>query len=330
VRVALGAGALAAAAALAACGATTPAKPKVWPGSAATHPGKGPSHLAVAEDTDVLPLNLLVAEADNRLVSLSPRGQVVWHAHQSDPTQVFVSRTGRTLVIAERRRALVVMRRVDNLDVSYRYGKLRSPQTALETRSGDVVIADPGSCTIVFVSPASQRPLETLGTPGVCVHRAPASFAAPDAAFPAGGGELVVTERDPGWIDVLSRDGKPIEEIRLRGLRDPSDANAYGDGRLIVTARTDPGEVEELGARGGAVTWSYGPTTGSGRLDDPSLARVLPDGDVLIVDSGNDRIIVVDPRGDRIVWQYGHTGQAGKAAGYLDDPGSATLVPIGP
>jgi DNA-binding beta-propeller fold protein YncE len=59
------------------------------------------------------------------------------------------------------------------------------------------------------------------------------------------------------------------------------------------------------------------------------LARVLADGDVLVVDSGNDRVIVLDPKTDAIVWQYGHTGIAGTRPGYLDEPLSATLVPLG-
>jgi hypothetical protein len=36
---------------------------------------------------------------------------------------------------------------------------------------------------------------------------------------------------------------------------------------------------------------------------------------------------VVDPATNRIVWQYGHTGQAGSAPGYLNDPDGVDLVP---
>jgi hypothetical protein len=316
---------------LAACGSGAPARrarARVWPGSAATHPGKGPSHLSVARDTRVLPLNLLVAERDDRLVSISPRGQIVWRLRQSDPTQAFVSRTGRTLVITESRRSLVAMRRVDNHQVSFVYRRLDEPETALETPSGQVVIADPGSCTVVLVSPATGRELRTLGRTGDCVHDPPGAFAHPDAAFPAADGELVVTERDPAWIDVLSARDRLLEEIRLAGWSAGSDASAFGRAGLIVAERRDPGAVEELD-RNGAPLWRYGPSAGPGELDQPVLARVLADGDVLVVDSGNDRVIVLDPKSDAIVWQYGHTGIPGTRPGYLDDPLSATLVPLG-
>jgi hypothetical protein len=323
--------AVASALTLAACGSGAPAsraRARVWPGSAATHPGSGPSHLSVARDTRVLPMNLLVAERDDRLVSISPRGQIVWRLRQRDPTQAFVSRTGRTLVITESRRSLVAMRRVDNHRVSFVYRRLDEPETALETASGAVVIADPGSCTVVLVSPATRRELRTLGRTGDCVHDPPRAFAHPDAAFPAADGELVVTERDPAWIDVLSARDRVLDTVRLAGWSDASDASAFGQSGLIVAERRDPGAVEELD-RSGAPLWRYGPRAGPGELDRPVLARVLADGDVLVVDSGNDRLIVLDPRTDVIVWQYGHTGSAGTRPGYLDDPLSATLVPLG-
>jgi hypothetical protein len=36
---------------------------------------------------------------------------------------------------------------------------------------------------------------------------------------------------------------------------------------------------------------------------------------------------VVDPATNRIVWQYGHTGVAGRGPGYLNDPDGVDLVP---
>ena len=37
-------------------------------------------------------------------------------------------------------------------------------------------------------------------------------------------------------------------------------------------------------------------------------------------DDNNDRVLVIDTRTKRIVWQYGHTGVAGTAPGYLNGP----------
>jgi hypothetical protein len=297
----------------------------------------------VAKDTSALALNVLIADdGNNRLVSVSPRGQVVWQKRQADPGEAFVSRTGRTLLIAENARSVMLMRRVDNYRISYVYGlaghpgagedRLSDPQTALETVTGEIVIADHDNCRVLLLTTSSVRPVKVLGAPGQCVHHvtsAPVSFAYPDAAFPTPDGGLVVTEQRPAWVDLLGPSDALLSATPLPTFSAPSDANETASGELIVTDATDPGKVVELDPTTGTSVWTYGPTSGPGELDRPAIARVLAGGDVLVADSGNDRVIVIDPKTDAIVWQYGHTHLAGTAPGYLHDPGSITLVPIG-
>lgn len=315
----------------------------VAPGSAAAHTGVGPSYLTVAKDTAVLPLNVLIADTDNnRLVSVSPRGQLVWTKSQSDPGAAFLSRTGRTVIIAERSQASVVMRRVDNGRVSYVYGRagqpgsadnrLSDPQTAQETPTGEIVVADLGNCRVLYLATSSDQPVSSLGAPGRCVHHVvsgPVTFAHPDAAFPTANGGIVVTEQRPAWVDVLSQNDTLRSAIALPRFSAPSDANEAGPNDIIVTDRTQPGKIAELARATGAAVWTYAPTSGPGELDRPALARILPGGDVLVADSGNDRVIVIDPTNNKIVWQYGHTDTPGTEPGYLHNPGSVTLVPIG-
>jgi hypothetical protein len=288
----------------------------------------------------VLALNLLIAQGDDRLIAISPRGQVVWRKHQADPGQVFVSHTGRTLVIAEPQADVVVLRRVDSGAVSFFFGRrhrpgsgrnrLDDPQTAIETATGSVAIADSGNCRILLVAPGAARARQIIGRTGVCVHSArPLSFADPDSALAAARGQIIVTERSAGRVDVLSGTGRLVETIAVKGFTAASDASMFAGGRIVVADRTDPGRVDELDAKSGALLWRYGPATGPGALDDPAMASVLANGDVLVVDSGNDRVVVIDRQTGAIVWQYGHTGVSGRTPGYLDDPLSATLVPIG-
>ena len=78
--------------------------------------------------------------------------------------------------------------------------------------------------------------------------------------------------------------------------------------------------------RRGKLLWRYAPTGGQA-LDHPSLALPLPNGDIVCTDDYNDRVIVVDPRTNKVVWQYGHTGVAGRRPGYLDNPDGVDLVP---
>ena len=47
---------------------------------------------------------------------------------------------------------------------------------------------------------------------------------------------------------------------------------------------------------------------GAAALNHPSLALPLPNGNILVNDDYNDRVIVISPKTNRIVWQYGHAG----------------------
>ncbi len=62
----------------------------------------------------------------------------------------------------------------------------------------------------------------------------------------------------------------------------------------------------------------------------PSLALPLPNGNIAVNDDYNDRVVVIDPRRNRIVWQYGHTGVPGAAPGYLNIPDGMDLMPCRP
>jgi hypothetical protein len=46
-----------------------------------------------------------------------------------------------------------------------------------------------------------------------------------------------------------------------------------------------------------------------------------------VTDDCNDRVIVIDPVSNRIVWQYGRTGVAGSRPGYLSKPDGVDVTP---
>ena len=52
-----------------------------------------------------------------------------------------------------------------------------------------------------------------------------------------------------------------------------------------------------------------------------------PNGLIAANDDYDHRVIVIDPRTNRIVWQYGHTGVPGTAPGFLDKPDGLDLLP---
>ena len=66
---------------------------------------------------------------------------------------------------------------------------------------------------------------------------------------------------------------------------------------------------------------------GAAALNHPSLALPLPNGNILVNDDYNHRVIVISIKTNRIIWQYGHNGVPGRAAGYLDNPDGVDLAP---
>jgi hypothetical protein len=105
----------------------------------------------------------------------------------------------------------------------------------------------------------------------------------------------------------------------------PSDSNQIAPDRYLTVDYAQPGQIVIFN-RAGRTLWRF---RGSGRdvLNHPSLGLPLPNGDIVVNDDFNHRVIVVDPRTNRIVWQYGHTRSAGRGPGYLNNPDGVDLVP---
>jgi hypothetical protein len=124
---------------------------------------------------------------------------------------------------------------------------------------------------------------------------------------------------------VLGHDGRPVTDTHPPGFSYPSDTNEVHPGVFLSADYTSPGAIETFTATG-RLLWRYEPT-GASALDQPSLALPLPNGDVLANDDKNDRVIVIDPHTNRIVWQYGYTHQPGSQPGYLANPDGVDLAP---
>jgi hypothetical protein len=77
----------------------------------------------------------------------------------------------------------------------------------------------------------------------------------------------------------------------------------------------------------GKLLWRWGPTSGTWRMDHPSLGTPLANGDIVINDDARDRVIVLDPTTRKVVWQYGHTDIPGTGPGYLSDPDGHQPIP---
>ena len=109
--------------------------------------------------------------------------------------------------------------------------------------------------------------------------------------------------------DIEEKEGKPLDLFHanyLDWIEAPLGPDAdprFAPGRVLVTLRHQDAVVL-FDWRSGELLWSWG----RGQLRRPHDASVLDDGNVLIFDNqtGADasRILEVDPRSDRIVWEY--------------------------
>jgi DNA-binding beta-propeller fold protein YncE len=315
-------------------------------GSASARGRSSGGHLLAGSDPSVLPGPVLIADRDNnRLLEVSPTGQVLWRFPESGdlaprqsfnlPDDAFFSPDGSEIVATQEDDFAISVVDVARSRIVYRYGHpgvpgsepdyLHNPDDAMLTPGGALLSADIKNCRIVVIRPPAHRVAQQLGETGNCTHELGVSYGSPNGAFPMSNGDTVVTEINGDWIDVLGPGGKPVTDTHPPGFSYPSDTNEVSPGVFLSVDYTNPGAIETF-TTSGRLLWRYEPQ-GTEALNQPSLALPLPNGDFLANDDKNQRVIVVDPRTNRVVWQYGHIHRAGSGPGYLSNPDGVDLAP---
>jgi hypothetical protein len=303
------------------------------------------ANLLPGSDPSVLPGPVLIADRDNnRLIEVSPQGRVLWRFPSAGvlapgqsfrvPDDAFFSADGRRVIATQEDDQVISVIDLASSRIVYRYGHpgepgaeagyVHNPDDALLMPDGEILTADIMNCRLLVIRPPRHRPERRLGSTGICEHQPGVSFGSPNGAFPMSGGKTVVTEINGNWVDVLAPDGRHLLSTHPPGFSYPSDTNEVSPGVLLSVDYAAPGTIETFTTTG-RLRWRYAPS-GSGALDHPSLALPLPNGDVLANDDRNDRVIVVDPHTNRVVWQYGHTGVRGSGDGFLSNPDGVDLA----
>ncbi len=302
--------------------------------------------LTAGSNPNVLPGPVLIADRDNnRLLEVSPTGQILWRFPEPGdltpgqsfllPDDAFYSPDGRQIVVTQEDDFAISIVDVAHPKIAFRYGHpgisgsepgyLHNPDDAMLTPGGALLAADIKNCRVIVIRPPAHQLAQQLGQTGNCNHELGVSYGSPNGAFPMADGDTVVTEINGDWIDVLGHGGRPVGDAHPPGFTYPSDTNELRPGVFLSADYTSPGAIETF-TTDGRLLWRYEPT-GPQALDHPSLALPLPNGDILANDDRNDRVIAIDPHTNRIVWQYGHTGQPGSQPGYLANPDGVDLAP---
>jgi MYXO-CTERM domain-containing protein len=121
-------------------------------------------------------------------------------------------------------------------------------------------------------------------------------------------------------------------------LAGPFAAEILPNGDVLLADVADHwvAQLHPTGGSGATVIWEYGirgsPGSGPNQISSPDRAVMLANGNVLIADTDNARVIEVSPTppfGGTVVWQYGVTGTIGDTAGLLQQPYDAERGPLG-
>ena len=307
-------------------------------------PATGKGHLRPHSNPAALPADVLIADNhNNRLIIVDPQGRIRWRfprpgdlapgQHFRVPDDAFFSPNGRYIIATEEDYSVISVISVARHKIIYRYGKpgvpgsaagrVSNPDDAMLMPGGGMITADIKNCRVLLLAPPDRhmhRPRRVIGTTGVCGHNPPHEFGSPNGAFPATSGSYIITEITGDWATQMSLHGRVAWSAHPPGVAYPSDTNEVYPGRYLTADYSPAGQVVEFNSRG-RLLWRFR------GLNQPSLALPLPNGDILVNDDYNHRVIVINPVTNKIVWQYGHTGVPGDRPGYLNDPDGVDLVP---
>jgi outer membrane protein assembly factor BamB len=300
-----------------------------------------------------LPGALLIADRGNdRILLVDPRRKTLW----SFPTRAdtakgrqlvfdddtFVEPGGKALVTNEEDHGDILSIDIKTHRVSRLFGvpgaqagpgasagppnRLNWPDDAYVLPNGTLTVADAYRCRILFIR--HRRIVRQIGRTDDCVHHPPRTLGYVNGDTPLPDGGVLVSEIDGSWIDDFSGTGSLVRSFQAP-VTYPSDPQPLSRGRILLADYAKPGAVLILDQHG-KMLWRYGPPSGWGELNHPSLAIMLPSGDIAVNDDYNDRVVIIDPKQRRIVWQYGHLARPGRRGGFLRTPDGMDFIPLGP
>jgi outer membrane protein assembly factor BamB len=198
-------------------------------------------------------------------------------------------------------------------------GYLNQPDDAYLLKSGVITVADASNNRILFISSQGQV-LSQIGN-GADAHVAQVSIAYPNGDTPLANGDVLVSEINGSWIDEYTQSGKLVWEVQMTTVNYPSDPQQLASNLFLMTDYDPPAEGRVLEfTRQGQIPWIYDVKAGDGSLKKPSLAERLPNGLIMVNDDYRNRVVVIDPATDSIVWQYGITDVSGTTPGMLSIP----------
>ena len=127
---------------------------------------------------------------------------------------------------------------------------------------------------------------------------------------------IVIADRRNNRLIEITPDRKVVWEFPSPNLTVYSgneDVNFSPDGKRLAVSEEDNYDVHIVDYENRQLTWTYGVPEQKGSkpgfLNYPDDAHLLEDGNFLTADIRNHRVLIIDPRTDRIVTQWGTVGK---------------------
>lgn len=281
---------------------------------------------------------LLIADrGNNRLLVLNASNTIVWEYPSAAtpgpkggfyfPDDAFFIRGGTGIISNQESNETIVQLSYPAGKVIWSYGHprqagyapgyLNNPDDAYLLKNGNIAVADPKNCRVLLIS-AAKKVLTQIGTPGSCIHNPPTQLGSPNGDTPLADGNFLISEINGSFIDEYTPNGRLVWTTHVN-VGYPSDPQQLGPDRYLLADYSNPGAFVEFN-RAGTILYRFGPTSGVGSLDQPSLVEVLPSGVFMTNDDYHDRMVAIDPSTGAVVWQYGVTNHPGTAPGFLSIP----------
>jgi N-acetylneuraminic acid mutarotase len=292
---------------------------------------------------------LLIADRGNdRLLVLTASRHIAWEYPSATkpappggfyfPDDAFFFDKGKGIIVNQEDNDTIVELAYPSGKVLWDYGHahhpgsgpgyVNQPDDAYYLRGGNVTVAAAGNNEVIRISP-SGAVVSRIGN-GVDAHAPGTSIAYPNGDTPLADGNVLVSEIHGSWVDEYTPAGHVVWSVHIPAVSYPSDPQQLGRDLYLMTDYNPSGEgrIVEF-TRQGTITWRYDALAGDAALKQPSLAERLPNGLIMVNDDYRDRMVVIDPATDWIVWQYGLTDDPGTEPGLLSIPDGFDLLESG-
>lgn len=283
--------------------------------------------------------NVLIADrGNNRLIEVTPDKNIVWEYKFNLPKpglgadDSFFTDNGKSIIVNLEEYQILQIIDYASKNVTWSYGvpgkpghtdgMLNTPDDAYKLPNGDVTVADIKNCRVIEISP-DKKIVRQYGQTRICKN-APDFLNKPNGDTPLPNGHTFISNITGRNLVELDSNWKQVFTIPLP-VKYPSDPQLTKAGNILISDYSKPGQIVEVD-RQGKIVWQFDGQSGDVKLDHPSLAIELPNGNILANDDLNNRVIVINKQTKQIVWQYGVTGKPGSGPGQLSIPDGMDII----